>query len=112
MWNQFRTDQYESLMAETVAFTGHNGDTVNAYLARPLGAGPFAGIVLVHHMPGWDELYREIACRFARHGYAVLCPNLYSRLGHGTPEEVAVKVREQRGARREHQRWPQPKRRP
>ena len=97
MWNQFRTDQYEGMLAETVTFAGHNGDLINAYFARPLGPGPFPGIVLVHHMPGWDELYREIACRFTRHGYAVLCPNLYYRLGHGTPEEVAVKVREQHG---------------
>jgi carboxymethylenebutenolidase len=97
MWNQFRTDRYEGMLAETVSFAGHSGDVVNAYFARPLGPGPFPGIVLVHHMPGGDELYREIAGRFARHGYAVLCPNLYSRFGHGTPEEVAVKVREQRG---------------
>lgn len=97
MWNQFSTDTYEGLLAETVTFTGHNGDLINGYLARPLGPGPFPGIVLVHHMPGWDELYREIACRFTRHGYAVLLPNLYYRLGHGTPEEMAVKVREQHG---------------
>jgi carboxymethylenebutenolidase len=97
MWNQFRTDAYEAMLAETVTFAGHGGDVINAYLARPLGPGPFPGIVLVHHMPGWDELYREIACRFARHGYTVVCPNLYYRLGHGTPEEMAVKVREQRG---------------
>jgi carboxymethylenebutenolidase len=97
MWNQFRTDAYEGMLAETIALAGYNGDLVNAYFARPLGPGPFPGIVLVHHMPGWDELYREIAGRFTRHGYAVLMPNLYSRFGHGTPEEVAVKVREQRG---------------
>jgi carboxymethylenebutenolidase len=97
MWNQFRTDQYEGTLAETISLTGYNGDPINGYLARPLGPGPFAGIVLVHHMPGWDELYREIACRFARHGYTVLCPNLYYRFGHGTPEEITVKVREQHG---------------
>jgi carboxymethylenebutenolidase len=97
MWNRFKTSDYEAMLAETVTFAGHNGDLINAYFVRPLGPGPFPGIVLVHHMPGWDELYREIASRFARHGYAVLCPNLYYRLGHGTPEEVAVKVREQHG---------------
>ncbi len=97
MWNQFRTDEYEGMLAETVTYSGHNGELISAYFVRPLGSGPFPGIVLVHHMPGWDELYREIACRFARHGYAVLCPNLYYRFGQGTPEEIAVKVREQRG---------------
>ena len=97
MWNQLRTDEYEGMLAETMNFVGYNGDIVNSYYVRPLGAGPFPGIVVIHHMPGWDELYREIARRFAQHGYMVICPNLYSRFGHGTPEEVAVKVREKGG---------------
>ena len=95
MWNQFRTDTYEGLLAETITITGDKGDQVNSYFARPLGPGPFPGIVLVHHIPGWDELYREIARRFAQHGYVVTCPNLYTRFGHGTPEEVAAIARGQ-----------------
>jgi len=97
VWNQFRTDEYQGMIAETMTFKGHDGDMVNSYFTRPLGPGPFPGIVLIHHMPGWDELYREIARRFAQHSYIVTCPNLYSRFGHGTPEEVSRKVREQGG---------------
>ena len=97
MWNDFNTSEYEGTLAEIVSLPGYNGDVINAYLARPLGPGPFPGIVLVHHMPGWDELYRETASRFARHGYSVLCPNLYHRFGQGTPEQVAAKVREEKG---------------
>jgi carboxymethylenebutenolidase len=89
----YQTDMYESLLAETITLQGFQGDTINAYFARPLGAGPFPGVVLVHHMPGWDEWYKEITLRFARQGYATLCPNLYFRSGHGTPEDVAAKVR-------------------
>jgi carboxymethylenebutenolidase len=89
----YQTDQYEGLLAETVTLTGFHGETINAYLARPLGAGPFPGMILIHHMPGWDEWYREITLRFARHGYVTLSPNLYYRAGHGTPEDVAAKVR-------------------
>jgi carboxymethylenebutenolidase len=84
---------YEGMLAETVTVRGANGDTINAYFARPLGGGPFPGMVVVHHVPGWDEWYREATRRFAHHGYAALCPNLYSRDGHGTPEDVAAKVR-------------------
>ncbi len=91
------TDQYEGLIAETVAQQGHNGATINAFFARPLGRGPFPGLVVVHHMPGWDEWYREVTLKFAYHGYAALCPNLYFRAGHGTPEDVAAKVRGQGG---------------
>ena len=31
----YQTDQYEGMIAETVAMRGHNGDLINAYLARP-----------------------------------------------------------------------------
>lgn len=89
----YQTDMYESLLAETIMLQGFRGESLNAYYARPLGAGPFPGMVLVHHMPGWDEWYKETTLRFARQGYAALCPNLYYRAGHGTPEDVAAKVR-------------------
>jgi carboxymethylenebutenolidase len=89
----YETNMYEGMLAETVTMPGANGEVINAYLARPLGAGPFPGMVLAHHMPGWDEWYREIAHKFAHHGYVTLSPDLYHRAGHGTPEDVAVKVR-------------------
>jgi carboxymethylenebutenolidase len=89
----YTTNMYEGLLAETVTMSGHNGDLINAYLARPLGAGPFPAMVLAHHMPGWDEWYRETTFKFANHGYVTLTPNLYFRAGHGTPEDVAAKVR-------------------
>ena len=89
----YTTDQYEGMLAETVILPGYHADLINAYFARPLGAGPFPGIVLVHHMPGWDEWYRETTRKFAAYGYAALCPNLYFREGHGTPEDVAARVR-------------------
>ena len=88
-----QTDTIEGLLAETVTLPGFQGEYINAYLARPLGPGPYPGMVLVHHMPGWDEWYKEITLRFARQGYATICPNLYYRSGHGTPEDVAAKVR-------------------
>jgi carboxymethylenebutenolidase len=92
-----RTDMYEGLMAETVMATGANGDWVNAYFARPLGAGPFPAMVLAHHMPGWDEWYHEATLKFARRGYITITPNLYSRAGHGTADDVAAKVRGEGG---------------
>lgn len=89
----YTTDQYEGVHAETVSMTGANGEAINAYLAQPLGKGPFPAMVLAHHMPGWDEWYREAAYKFAHHGYIAISPNLYFRSGHGTPEDVAAKAR-------------------
>jgi carboxymethylenebutenolidase len=89
----YHTDMYEGMLAETVSIPGAGGDLINAYFARPLGPGPFPAMVVIHHMPGWDEWYREATRKFAAHGYAALSPNLYFRAGHGTPEDVAAKVR-------------------
>lgn len=93
----YRTDMYEGMLAETVTYPGANGDVINAYYARPLGPGPFPGMVVIHHMPGWDEWYREATRKFAHHGYAAISPNLYARAGHGAPEDVAAAVRAEGG---------------
>lgn len=87
------TDEYEGLVAETIAVQGDQGDYVNAYFARPTGPGPFPGMVLFHHRPGWDEWYKETTRRLAHHGYASICPDLYFRFGHGAPDDVAARVR-------------------
>jgi len=89
----YQTNMYEGMLAETSTLHGFHGDVINAYFARPLGPGPFPGMVVIHHAPGWDEWYREATRRFAHHGYAAISPNLYFRDGHGTPEDVAAKVR-------------------
>lgn len=84
---------YRGMIAELVTIKGHHGDSVTAYTARPSGNGPFPGVVLIHHAPGWDEWYMEAARRFAHHGYAAICHNLYERAGQGDPADVAAKVR-------------------
>ena len=81
----YTTDMYEGMIAETTTVQGHNGDSIGAYVAKPLGSGPFPGMVLIHHAPGWDEFYRETARRFAHHGYVTISPNLYHRTGPWRP---------------------------
>ena len=84
---------YEGMLAETMSIRGHGGDDISAYLARPLGPGPYPSVLLLHHAPGWDEWYREATRKFAHHGYVALCPNLYHRAGEGSPDDVAARVR-------------------
>ena len=88
MWNSFQTDAYSGMLAETVAIPGRGNVPIHAYWSRPLGVGSAPSLVLIPHMPGWDEWCRETARRFTEHGYAVLCPNIYEEVGHGTPSEV------------------------
>ena len=97
MWNSFSTDGSLSITASITTYPGGGGDQLHAYVVRPETDGRLPGIVLVHHMPGWDEFYQEFAERLARHGYTVICPDLYCRFGHGTPDDVAAKVRAQGG---------------
>jgi len=61
MWNSFNTGKYSGMIAETIRIQGHEGKFVHAYYSRPIGEGPFPGIVLIPHMPGWDEMCREAA---------------------------------------------------
>lgn len=97
MWNQFRTDEYQGMIAETITMNGYSGDLIHAYFSRPLGKGPFPGVVLIPHVPGWDEFYRETSRRFSQHGYLAICPDIYCRIGHGTPDEIAAKARSSGG---------------
>ena len=93
---------YEGMLAESVRFQGHNGDVIDGYLARPLGAGPHPGVVVIHHMPGWDEWTREVARKLAHHGYAAVAPDLHYRHRSSptaSQEEVGAAVRAAGGMR-------------
>jgi carboxymethylenebutenolidase len=84
---------YQGLQAETVTFRGHKGDQGEAYYARPLRAGRFPGIVVIHHLPGWDEWIMEVVRKFAHHGFAAISPHLYFREGPGSPDDIGARVR-------------------
>jgi carboxymethylenebutenolidase len=84
----------EDLRAETVHIQGAGGDDIEAYLAAPLDGGPRGGVVVIHHMPGYDEGTKEITRRFAAQGYLAICPNLYSREAPGAdPDDAAATAR-------------------
>ena len=84
---------YEGLIGETITMRGHNGDALEAYYARPIGASNTPGVVVIHHMPGWDEWTKEVVRKLAHHGYAAIAPHLFSRLGPGSLEDVTAAAR-------------------
>jgi carboxymethylenebutenolidase len=86
------------MATSTVTITGHGGDEVQAYLARPEGDSPRGGVVVIHHMPGYDRATKEIVRRFAELGYDAICPNLYWRDAPGAaPDDAAAVARAQGG---------------
>jgi carboxymethylenebutenolidase len=84
----------DALLAETIMISGHNGDEIEAYSARALDESPRGGVVVIHHMPGYDDPTKEIARNFAYHGYNAVVPNLYWREAPGaSPDDAAATAR-------------------
>ncbi len=88
---------YLGMRTRTVQLNGSGGDVIDAYLAEPEAQGPIPGVVVVHHMPGWDQWNIEATRRFAHHGFHAICPNLFQRVGDGTLDEIGARYREQGG---------------
>ena len=84
---------YRGISTEVIKLTGYKNDEIEAYVSKPAGEGPFPGICIIHHMPGWDEWTLELCWKFANRGFAVIAPHLYSRFGPGDPDDVAARAR-------------------
>jgi carboxymethylenebutenolidase len=88
----------DAVLAETINLRADGGDLIPAYFARPMGDGPYPGVVVIHHMPGYDESTKEIARTFAVNGYTALCPNLHHREAPGAaPADASQAVRDAGG---------------
>jgi carboxymethylenebutenolidase len=88
----------ENLIAQTIEIPGHGGDQIEAYLARPLEESIRGGVVVIHHMPGYDRSSKEIVRRFAELGYDAIMPNLYWREAPGAaPDDAAATARAKGG---------------
>src|ERR1700744_3771380 len=89
---------YDAILAESIMITGQGGDTIEAYSARPLDGAPRGGVVVIHHMPGYDDSTKEIARNFAFHGYNAVMPNLYWRDAPApSPDDAAATARAKGG---------------
>jgi len=86
------------LTAHTIKITGHEGADIEAYVASPDAGGHRGGVIVIHHMPGYDRATKEIGRRFAELGYNTIVPNLYWREAPGAdPGDAAATVRAQGG---------------
>jgi carboxymethylenebutenolidase len=84
----------DSMTTSTITITSNDGTEIEAYLARPDGAPSRGGVVVIHHMPGYDRGSKEIVRRFAELGYDAICPNLYWREAPGaSPDDAAAASR-------------------
>jgi carboxymethylenebutenolidase len=87
-----------SLTAETITISGDGGDEIEAYLSRPHGPKRRGGMVVIHHIPGYDRATKEVVRRFAELGYDAVCPNLFHREAPGAdPDDAAAAARAKGG---------------
>jgi carboxymethylenebutenolidase len=86
------------MVTEKLTLSGYNDDPIEAYLAQPTASGGYPGVVVIHHLPGWDAWIREVVRKFAESGYAAISPHLFSGWGPGEPDDVAARARASWGA--------------
>jgi carboxymethylenebutenolidase len=65
-----------------ITLTASDGFTLNAYRAEPAGA-PRGGVVLFGEIWGLNSWVREVADRWAAHGYLTIAPAMFDRVEFG-----------------------------
>jgi carboxymethylenebutenolidase len=77
-----------AITTDKISIKGNNGDDIEAYVARPAEAGTYPGVVVIHHLPGWDAWTREVVRKFAENGFSAISPHLFTRMLPGTEAEL------------------------
>lgn len=82
-------------MGERFKLTAADGFELNAYRARPEGKVR-GGVVLIQEVWGLADWIREVADRWARHGYLTIAPAMFDRVEYGyesndyTPDQFKI----------------------
>ncbi|HEV2348180.1 MAG TPA: dienelactone hydrolase family protein [Actinocrinis sp.] len=88
----------DAFISATERITGHGGAEIEAYTARPQDSHPRGGVVVIHHLPGYDDQTKEIVRRFAHLGFNAAMPNLFWHDAPGAaPDDAAAAGRAKGG---------------
>lgn len=80
----------DAFLSQTITIGTEDGD-IEAYAALVQDSSPRGGVVVIHHMPGYDEASKEIVRHFGALGYNAVMPNLYWRDAPGAaPDDAAA----------------------
>jgi carboxymethylenebutenolidase len=69
-----------TILTHNVEYPGKAG-SVFAYLARPVKAGKYPAVIVIHENQGLTDHIRDIARRLAKDGFVALAPDFLSRQG-------------------------------
>ena len=76
------------IQSDTVQYAGHGGDMIDAYVSRPAAPGRYPGVIVTCEAFGVVDHIRDIARRFAAQGYVAIAPDLYTREGAPSPDNM------------------------
>ena len=65
----------DAFLSQTITISA-GGDEIEAYAALVQDEAPRGGVVVIHHLPGYDEETKEIVRHFGALGYNAIMPNV------------------------------------
>ena len=77
-------------MGRRISLTASDGHALGAFRADPEGKAG-GGVVVIGEVWGVNKWVREVADRFARHGFVAVAPNLFDRVKPGFESEDYAK---------------------
>ena len=77
-----------AVASEMVQFTSDRAE-VSAFLVEPVTPAPAPAVLLLHDWWGLTDHVKALARRFADAGLLACAPDLYGRVGGGTPADAA-----------------------
>ena len=77
MSTQVKQENISNLDSQMIKLSGKRGE-FEGYVVRPKGNDPRPAVIVIHEIFGLTDDIKEIANRYARQGYIVFAPNLFS----------------------------------
>ena len=69
-----------AILTHNVQYKGKT-TSISGYLARPVKAGRYPAVIVIHENAGLSPHVQDVARRFAKEGYVALAPDYLSRMG-------------------------------
>ncbi|HIF59614.1 MAG TPA: dienelactone hydrolase family protein [Rhodospirillales bacterium] len=78
------------MLGVSVEYTTRDGEKFGGYLTKPVGSGPFPGILLITAIFGIDDEMMELADAWANDGFIVSVPDIFWRQVSGPTADMDV----------------------
>ena len=78
------------MLGETIEYTTRNEEKFGGYFTKPVGEGPFPGILLITAIFGIDNEMIELADAWAEDGFMVSVPDIFWRQLAGPTSDIEV----------------------